>query len=300
MSFDLHAYLAVQAERVNIALERFLPQSDTEPPVIHQAMRYSLQAGGKRLRPILCLAAVAAVGGDEESALPAACALECIHTYSLIHDDLPAMDNDDLRRGQPTSHKVFGEAIAILAGDALLTEAWQLLAGLPLQAYAPERVLRVIAELATASGSLGLIGGQVVDMQWERGQVSGDKATRLEFIHQHKTGALLSASVRIGAILGGATVHELQSLTDYAKSLGLAFQIADDLLDLTGTEDKLGKRVQKDAAHGKLTYPAVYGISQSRQRNQELMTLALQSLQEFSSQATPLRELASYLVNRDH
>lgn len=300
MSFDLNHYLNEQRERVNLALDRLIPHPETEPAKVHQAMRYSLEAGGKRLRSILCLAAATAVGGDETSVMPAACALECIHTYSLIHDDLPAMDDDDLRRGRATNHKVFGEAIAILAGDALLTEAFRLLAEPLPGGCRPEQQLRAIAELSTACGSRGLVGGQVKDIQWERGEINGDENATLEYIHRHKTGDLLTVSVRIGAILGGSGEGELTALTAYARSLGLAYQIADDLLDLTGAEGKLGKRVQKDAAHGKLTYPGVHGVAESRRRNVELLTEALRSLQPLGQRAEALRALAPFLVNRDY
>lgn len=300
MSFDLDHYLVKQRERVNLALRRLIPHPETEPASVHQAMHYSLEAGGKRLRSILCLAAATAVGGDESVVMPAACALECIHTYSLIHDDLPAMDDDDLRRGQPTNHKVFGEAIAILAGDALLTEAFRLLTE-PLAGQAhPERQLRAIGELSAACGSRGLVGGQVVDIQWERGEISGDEVATLEYIHRHKTGDLLTVSVRIGAILAGATESELLALEGYARNLGLAYQIADDLLDLIGAEGKLGKRVRKDAALGKLTYPGVHGVAESRRKNEELLTAALRSLEPFGQPAEPLRALAPFLVNRDY
>lgn len=300
MSFDLRSYLVEQTECVNQALDRLLPQPAVYPSIIHQAMRYSIDAGGKRLRPLLALAAAAAVGGQASEVLPAACALECLHTYSLIHDDLPAMDDDDLRRGLPTNHKVFGEDVAILAGDALLTLAFGLLAEeLPRHSSA-ERVVQVISELSITAGSLGLIGGQVADVQWERGRLTGDPAETLQYIHQHKTGALISSSVRIGAILGGATPAQLLSLTGYADCLGLVFQIVDDLLDVTGDEQRLGKRVNKDAARGKLTYPGVYGVSLSQEKIQELWEMALCHLESFGEEAEPLRELASYLVNRDH
>ncbi|MGI6357330.1 MAG: polyprenyl synthetase family protein [Bacillota bacterium] len=300
MSFDLPAYLRAQTARVNSALDRLLPAADTYPAVIHQAMRYSLDAGGKRLRPILVLASAAAVGGDRDALLPAACALECVHTYSLIHDDLPAMDDDDLRRGRPTNHKVFGEAIAILAGDALLTFAFQLLSEQLPQHYSPALVLQVTAELAQAAGSQGMVGGQVADVQWERGLLTGSAEATLEYIHHKKTGALLVASVRIGAWLGGADQQQLQALTAFSRQLGLAYQITDDLLDVTGTEEKLGKRVQKDADRGKLTYPGVYGIPRSRQQNQRLLTEALAQLEVFGEEAGPLRALAPFLVKRDY
>ncbi len=300
MSFDLDHYLCEQRERVNLALGRLIPHPETEPARVHQAMRYSLEAGGKRLRSILCLAAATAVGGDEAAVMPAACALECIHTYSLIHDDLPAMDDDDLRRGRPTNHKVFGEAIAILAGDALLTEAFRLLVEPLAGQGCPERQLRAVGELSAACGSRGLVGGQVMDIQWERGQISGDEVAILDYIHRHKTGDLLTVSVRMGAILSGADEGELSALTAYARRLGLAYQIADDLLDLTGAEGRLGKRVQKDAAHGKLTYPGVHGVAESRRKNAELLAEALRSLEPFGQRAEPLRALAPFLVNRDY
>ncbi len=300
MSFELSSYLCSQAKRVNSALDRLLPLTDAYPAVIHQAMRYSLDAGGKRLRPILALATAAALGDDRDALLPAACALECVHTYSLIHDDLPALDDDDLRRGRPTNHVVFGEAIAILAGDALLTFAFELLTEHLLDEYSPQKVLSVTAELARAAGSRGMVGGQVADVQWERGLLTGNEAVTLEYIHQHKTGSLLGASVRIGALLAGANRQQLQALTAFSGKLGLAYQIADDLLDVLGDEEKLGKRVQKDATDGKLTYPGVYGIERSQQRNQRLLDEALEQLAGFGSEAEPLRALASWLVNRDH
>lgn len=300
MGCDLTAYLAQQTKLVNQALLRLLPAKTEYPEVIHQAMHYSLGAGGKRLRPILALAAAAAVGGDVQAVLPVACALECIHTYSLIHDDLPAMDNDDLRRGLPTNHKVYGEGMAILAGDALLTQAFQLLARELPPLISADRVVQLIGELAEASGSAGLVGGQVVDVQWERGLLTGDPAETLRYVHAHKTGSLLVASVRAGAIAAGADAGQLAALTSFAADLGVAFQITDDLLDVVGDESKLGKRVHKDASLGKLTYPGVYGVEQSRLVSRQLLASALLEIVSFGEAAEPLRALAAYLVERDH
>jgi geranylgeranyl diphosphate synthase type II len=252
-------------------------------------------AGGKRVRPVLMLAACETVGGDLNQALPAACAMEMIHTYSLIHDDLPAMDDDDFRRGNPTNHKVYGEATAILAGDALLTEAFILLAGDQEHGDAAAR-LRVIHEIATASGSRGMVGGQVVDMESEgKGEI--DLAT-LSYIHTHKTGALIRASVRAGAILGGATEQSLAALTHYGEAIGLAFQIADDILDVEGTTEELGKDAGSDQARGKATYPALVGLEASKARAQELVQMALDALSIFDQRAEPLRAIASYIVKR--
>ncbi len=300
MAFDLTDYLASRADLVNQALQRMLPVADSFPPALHASMLYSINAGGKRLRPILTLAAAEAVGGSPELVMPAACALECIHTYSLIHDDLPAMDNDELRRGKPTNHKVYGEAIAILAGDGLLTHAFALLAQQSLGRIPADRIVQAVGELALAAGTQGMVAGQAADVLAERGELSGESSQLLHFIHANKTGALLSASVRIGAILSGASIDQLKSLTKYATLLGLAFQITDDLLDVCGDETKMGKRVGKDAVLGKLTYPGVYGIEESRRKNQELLQAALLQLSWFGREADPLRAIAKYLVKRDH
>ena len=265
---DLKDYLKKRCQLVDRALERFLPEGGELPASLHGSMRYSVFAGGKRVRPVLLLAACEAVGGEVEPALPAACAMEMIHTYSLIHDDLPAMDDDDFRRGNPTNHKVYGEATAILAGDALLTEAFILLSRSEDAGDASAR-LRVIHEIARAAGSRGMVGGQVVDMESE-GKGAIDLAI-LSYIHTHKTGALIRASVRAGAILGGAKEQGLEALTRYGDAIGLAFQIADDILDVEGTTEQLGKDAGSDQARGKATYPALVGLDASKQRAQELV-----------------------------
>lgn len=289
--------LAERAKLVNEALERLLPPADAYPPSIHQAVRYSVFAGGKRLRPILVMAGAEAVGGTAESVLPAACAVELLHTYSLVHDDLPAMDNDDLRRGQPTCHKVFGEATAILTGDALLTMCFDILTQLPQNGSIPsENVLRVISELAEATGTRGLIGGQVVDLTSEGDAVNEEI---LKFIHSHKTGALIKVSVRAGAILSGASGAQLDRLTDYAGNLGLAFQIVDDILDVVGDERVIGKPVGSDQRNQKATYPALFGLGASRQKAAEAAASALSALDGFGAEAGFLRRLIHFVINRD-
>ncbi len=294
---DLKHYLKTMQQRVDEALERYLPVADELPSSVHKAMRYSVFAGGKRVRPILLLAACDAVGGDMERAMPAACAMEMIHTYSLIHDDLPAMDDDDFRRGIPTSHKVFGEATAILAGDALLTEAFILLSSSERNGSPdPAALLSVIQEIAVSAGSRGMIGGQIVDMESE-GSKEVDLATVL-YIHTHKTGALIKASVKSGALLGGAADRELGAIVRYGEAIGLAFQIADDILDIEGTTEQIGKDAGSDQARGKATYPAVMGMAASKQRAEELVDVALGALDCFGEKADPLREIARYIVRR--
>ncbi len=294
---ELKEYLQSEATRIDAALDRFLPRESELPHSIHQAMRYSVFAGGKRVRPILMLAACRAVGGDSERVIPAACAIEMIHTYSLIHDDLPAMDNDDFRRGNPTCHKVFGEAIAILAGDALLTEAFRLISSPALMGGgAPEGVLAVIHEIATCAGSYGMVGGQVVDMESE-GDDAIDLAT-VQYIHTHKTGALLKASVVAGALLGGATAAQLAAITRYGEAAGLAFQIADDILDIEGTTEQIGKDAGSDVARGKATYPLVLGLSAARVEAVAMMDEALRALEPFGAEAECLREIARFIVQR--
>ncbi len=294
---DLKHYLKNMQQLVDEALERYLPAADELPSSVHKAMRYSVFAGGKRVRPILLLAACDSVGGDMQKAMPAACAMEMIHTYSLIHDDLPAMDDDDFRRGIPTSHKVFGEATAILAGDALLTEAFILLSS-PERNSSPDcgALLGVIQEIAVSAGSRGMIGGQVVDMESE-GSKEVDLATVL-YIHTHKTGALIKASVKSGALLGGASGGELDAIVRYGEAVGLAFQIADDILDIEGTTEQIGKDAGSDQARGKATYPAVMGMAASKQRAEELVDVALTALDCFDEKADPLREIARYIVRR--
>lgn len=296
---DLKAYLQGQCNRIDTALDRFLPDESELPHTLHKAMRYSVFAGGKRVRPILLLAACEAVGGDTERALPAACALEMIHTYSLIHDDLPAMDDDDFRRGNPTCHKVFGEATAILAGDALLTEAFKLASTLRYTADCePAALLAVINEIATCAGSYGMVGGQVIDMESE-GNADIDLAT-VQYIHTHKTGALIKASVVAGALLGGAAGRQLAAVTRYGEAAGLAFQIADDILDIEGTTEQIGKDAGSDEARGKATYPAIIGLSAAKEEAVAMMDEALRALEIFGPEAEPLREIARYIVQRSN
>jgi len=294
---DLKAYLMEQCKRVDEALERFLPAETELPHSLHKSMRYSVFAGGKRVRPILMLAACQAVGGDTERAIPAACAMEMIHTYSLIHDDLPAMDNDDFRRGNPTNHKVFGEAVAILAGDALLTEAFKLISDPRFARDVPDAArLAVIHEIAVSAGSYGMVGGQVVDMESE-GNREIDLPT-VQYIHTHKTGALIKASVVAGALLGGAEERKQAAIKRYGEAAGLAFQIADDILDIEGTTEEIGKDAGSDEARGKATYPAVMGLAAAKQEAQAMMEEALRALEIFGVEADPLREIAKYIVNR--
>lgn len=294
---DLKVYLKEQCARVDAALDRFLPRETELPHSLHKAMRYSVFAGGKRVRPILLLAACQAVGGDTEHALPASCAMEMIHTYSLIHDDLPAMDDDDFRRGNPTCHKVFGEAVAILAGDALLTEAFKLASDPRFTGgCGPLGLLTIIHEIAACAGSYGMVGGQVIDMESE-GQRDIDLAT-VQYIHTHKTGALIKASVVAGAILGGASGQQLAAITRYGEAAGLAFQIADDILDIEGTTEEIGKDAGSDEARGKATYPAVMGLSAAKAEAEAMMDEALRALEIFGSEADALRGIARYIVQR--
>ena len=296
MKNNLEDYLKSKKEIVDTALERYLPGVSSVPPIIFESVRYSVFAGGKRLRPILCLAAAEAVGGKADIALPAACALEMIHTYSLIHDDLPAMDDDDYRRGKPTNHRVFGEAVAVLAGDALLTEAFHLISNRELFKGVPaESILRVIHELSQASGYFGMVGGQVVDIQSE-GRAVGEET--LYFIHTHKTGALMTAAVRTGAILAGATEEQIHVLSQYGRDLGIAFQVADDILNVEGNREALGKETGSDTRLKKATFPAVMGLDASRRKAQEFVAHALVHLESFDDRAEPLRAIARYAIER--
>ena len=290
---DLREYLAQPQKRVDAELDRLVPPESAAPETIHRAMRYSLFAGGKRIRPILCIEAARATADGCDGVISAACALELIHTYSLIHDDLPAMDNDDYRRGKLTNHKVFGEAIAVLAGDALLTLAFQVLAELD----APgDRKTRLIAELSVASGTVGgMIGGQVADLE---GEGKPPDAQLLETIHRAKTGALLRASLRMGAIYAGASDAEYSALSCYGEHVGLAFQIVDDILDVEESSEALGKTAGKDAAQHKITFPAVYGLDASRRMAQEECRRAHEVLQPFGGRAGRLHELADLIVQR--
>ncbi|HEX3031152.1 MAG TPA: farnesyl diphosphate synthase [Bacillota bacterium] len=297
MTWDWKQAMDQKIKLVDEALNSFLPGEQVAPASVHQAMRYSVFAGGKRLRPVLVMAAAEAVGGSEKAVLPAACALELIHTYSLIHDALPAMDNDDFRRGRPTNHKVYGEATAILAGDALLTQAFEVLATVDEAAgQTPAAVLRVCREVAQAAGSLGMVGGQVADMEAENQPATPDL---LQFIHSHKTGALCRAAVRAGAILAGADQSQLDRLTDYAEKLGLAFQITDDILDIEGDPEKIGKDVGSDQRNQKATFPAIYGLAESKRLAEETVAGALEALNCFGSEADLLRAIVNYVLTRD-
>jgi geranylgeranyl diphosphate synthase type II len=293
---DITTYLSRKKDIVDKTLEKLVPRADAFPPSVHEAMRYSLFAGGKRVRPILAMAAAEALGAKTADLLPIAGALELIHTYSLIHDDLPAMDNDDYRRGMATCHKVYGEAIAILAGDGLLTLAFEVLSDPQrLKAVPAGRLIAIIKEISTASGVHGMVGGQVVDMESEGREV--DFPT-LEYIHTHKTGALIRASVRTGAIYARAGKRQFTALTHYGEMVGLAFQITDDILDVTGKREEIGKDVGSDIRKGKKTFPAFYGLEESRRRATEVADKAVASLQGFGRAADPLRELAKYIVTR--
>jgi len=291
---DFDAYLAERRALVEEFLDECVPSEDAAPETISRAVRYSLFAGGKRLRPILVLASAEAVGGLVEAALPAAAAFEMIHTYSLIHDDLPAMDDDSLRRGKPTSHVVFGDAIAILAGDALQTHAFRALADGE-SAISAERRLSAIALLADAAGASGMVGGQVADLEAEGQPVSSDG---LEFIHRHKTGALIHAATEVGAVVGGGSDEQIAHLARYGEHIGLAFQIIDDILDVTGSAQTLGKSAGKDEKAGKATYPHIHGIQNAQERASELVAGALDELAPLGERAQPLSRLAQRILDR--
>ena len=292
--FVFDSYLRESTEAVNDALDRFLPKAKTKPSTIHTAMRYSLFAGGKRLRPALCLAATEACGGNQKEALPFACAVECIHTYSLVHDDLPAMDNDDFRRGKPTNHKVYGEGIAILAGDGLLTQAFEIL----VQGKATKRYSHqtMVLELARASGSLQLIAGQVADLEGEGKKIP---LSELQYIHERKTSALLRCAVRLGGMSANCTDAQLKALSNFGYYVGLAFQVIDDILDVTQTTEQLGKTAGKDITAQKATYPAILGLDKSREIAAGLTKKAFKSLEPFKGKAFALEALARYLLERD-
>jgi len=292
---SLKVYLAARAAEVDAAMDVFLPKAKQRPATIHAAMRYAVFAGGKRLRPVLCLAAAEACGGALANAIAAACALELMHTYSLVHDDLPAMDDDDLRRGRPTCHKVYGEGMAVLCGDALLTEAFIVLAQTPATKRYGTR--DYITELATTGGSKKLIGGQVMDLEGE-----GKKLTRRELvrIHEAKTAALLTTSLRLGAMTANATPAKLLALTEFGHALGLAFQVIDDILDCTQSTEVLGKTAGKDQAVEKSTYPAVLGLEASRREAAKLTAAAMAALKPLDRQAVRLEEIAAYLLRREY
>ena len=287
-AMDLDGYLKKAADDTDAAMNRFLPAENERPVMIHAAMRYCVFAGGKRLRPVLCIAAAEACGGNREDAMAAACALELMHTYSLVHDDLPCMDDDDLRRGRPTCHKVYGEGMAVLCGDALLTEAFAVLAR--------SKSVEMIAELATAGGSRKLIGGQVMDLEGEGKSLSLEELIR---IHEAKTAALLTTSVRLGAMSAGADEAQIAALTKFGHALGLAFQVIDDILDVTQTTENLGKTAGKDAAVAKVTYPSVMGLEESRAEAARLTAEALEALSVFGENGERLREIAERMLLRE-
>lgn len=315
---DIKVYLKEKRELIDSYLKSYL-EAPSAPAVLHEAMKYSLLAGGKRIRPILAMASYEACGGDSKKIIPQAASLELIHTYSLIHDDLPAMDDDDLRRGKPTNHKIFGEAMAILAGDALLTEAFLMMTNTGIQDSRFETqanhvsyimhsaslrkdspvsyraILRSIREVAMAAGTYGMVGGQAQDILSENSEPNGDT---LEFIHLHKTAALIAASVRIGPMLAKSGKSRLYALTKYGECIGLAFQIIDDILDIEGTTEELGKPAGSDRKKNKLTYPSIFGIAGARQKAKDLISDAVDALRIFSSDADPLREIAGYLGER--
>ena len=293
-AFDLSEFVSSSTNRVNKALDRYLPSEKTRPATIHKAMRYSLFAGGKRMRPALTLAAAEACGGDEEAALPLACAVECIHTYSLVHDDLPAMDNDDYRRGKLTNHKVFGEGIAVLAGDALLTQAFEIVVQCRSWPRYPHQ--QIVLELARAAGSLQLIAGQVADLEGEGKKVS---VQDLRYIHERKTSALLCCAVRLGGISANCSLAQLKALTDFGYHVGLAFQVIDDILDVTQTSEQLGKTAGKDTKAQKATYPSIVGLEKSRKVATQLTNKAFAALKPFKGKAVALEALAEYLLKRD-
>lgn len=295
-TFNLAAYLKERQKLCDTALDRAIPI--IYPEKIYEAMRYSLLAGGKRVRPILCLATCEMIGGTIEMAMPTACAVEMIHTMSLIHDDLPAMDNDDYRRGKLTNHKVYGEDVAILAGDGLLALAFEFVAIETPQSVKRELVLQVIARLGRALGAAGLVGGQVVDLESEG--KSDISLETLNFIHQHKTAALLEACVVCGGIIAGASPEDVQRLTRYAQNIGLAFQIIDDILDITSTQEELGKTAGKDQKAQKVTYPSLWGLEESRSKAQELVKAACAELEPFGERAKSLQAIAHFIINRNN
>jgi geranylgeranyl diphosphate synthase, type II len=290
---NLATYWKSRQAMVEKALDRHLPKKSTRPVTIHEAMRYSIFAGGKRLRPILTLASAEVLGAEPAAALPLACAVECIHTYSLIHDDLPSMDNDDFRRGKPTSHKVYGEGMAILAGDALLTIAFEMAAKVP--AWPRYSHADLITEIASASGSQGLIAGQVADLEGEKKKVLLEE---LRYIHLNKTAALITSSLRLGAMSANATTAQLKSINTFGNALGLAFQVVDDILDITQTTEQLGKSAGKDVKSQKSTYPALLGLEGARKEADKLTRQAVSALKPLGSKAQTLLDIADYMLQR--
>jgi len=295
MDADFKDYITTNRKRIDHALDHFLPGATAKPATVHKAMRHSLFAGGKRLRPVLAMAAAEACGGDPEHALPGACAIECIHTFSLVHDDLPCMDDDDFRRGKPTCHKIFGEGVAVLAGDALQASAFEILT--TARATKQYGVADYVRELAATSGSRELIGGQVMDLEGEGQELDHGQ---LRAIHEKKTAALLTTSVRFGGMSADATPRQLDLLTGFGRALGLAFQVIDDILDVTQTTEKLGKTAGKDEAVDKSTYPAIIGLEPSRKEATRLTQKAISSLSAFGKKGHRLDQLAHYLLDRDY
>jgi len=291
---DFSHYWSARQKKVDAALNRYLPSASTKPATIHKAMRYSIFAGGKRLRPVICLATAEVLRGNVDLALPLACAVECIHTYSLIHDDLPCMDNDDFRRGKPTSHKVFGEGIAVLAGDALLTIAFEIAASC--KAWPRYSHADILREIAVTSGSQALIAGQVADAEGEGKKIS---PAELRYIHHNKTAALIATSIRLGAMSANATPKQLAHLTEFGESLGLAFQVIDDILDVTQTTEKLGKSAGKDITAQKATYPALLGLKKAKKEADRLTAKARAALKPFGKDAKPLEAIADFLLKRE-
>ncbi|GMI76702.1 geranyl(geranyl)diphosphate synthase 11, geranylgeranyl pyrophosphate synthase 1 [Hibiscus trionum] len=295
LGFRFEEYMAVKAEKVNKLLDEAIPLC--HPLKVNEAMRYSVLVGGKRVRPILCIASCELVGGDESLAMPVACAVEMIHTASLIHDDLPCMDNDDLRRGKPTNHKVFGEGIAVLAGDALLSLAFEHIAS-NTRNVSPDRVVRVFSELSSAIGSKGLVAGQIMDLESEGKEVSLEE---LEYIHVHKTAKLLEACVVCGAIMGGGNDTDIERVRKYARCIGLLFQVVDDILDVTKSSAQLGKTAGKDLVSDKVTYPKLMGIAEAKKFANDLMAQSVEELACFdAARAAPLCHLAYYIANREN
>lgn len=293
--FDINGYLKEKKDLIDRTLNLLLPQKNVSPPQLHNAMRYCLFSGGKRLRPILAMATAEAVGADPESLVKEACALELLHTYTLVHDDLPSMDDDDYRRGSLTTHKVFGEAVAVLTGDALQTEAFRILADTENCRFSPDQKLKIIKLIAVACGSRGVIGGQIVDLESEGKTISREQ---LDYIHLHKTATLITASVLTGAILAGASQSHLDRLNDYGESIGLAFQITDDILDVTGSTEQLGKPAGSDQGLQKATYPALVGLEESGKIKQALYQKALDAVSGFDHRAEPLRGIAARIIER--
>lgn len=289
--------LKIKSDYIEDLLKKYMPKEDGYQSTIMEAMNYSLKAGGKRLRPILTLEACKVVGGNEEDAIPFAMAIEMIHTYSLIHDDLPALDNDDLRRGKPTNHKVYGEAMAILAGDGLLNYAYEVMLSNSLNKENPENYIKAINEISKSAGIYGMIGGQVVDVKSENTAISKEK---LDYIHLNKTGAIIIGCMRAGAIIGNASHDELEKITKYAKNIGLSFQIVDDILDIIGDQAKLGKNVGSDIENNKSTYPSLIGLEESREIAIKLIDEAKENIKKLNGDSSFLEGLANYIIDREY